>query len=229
MEKSRNLKYNILDFISYLIITFIMGLSFFLLFINIYHYNEVNYVYEKDDEEIFIADELKKEVFVISLKLAAINLENYTENANYSLLVDTNDRINKCVSILNNENLYNNLDKEKMSILDIYEFQENYQNNVVDECLVKQLYGIVDLGDESDIMNNFIKNNIDIILTDVSYVKNNLLNNSSYYFSTNASKNNVFNLYKESYYQIVSSYRKTVNFVDMVAEWYIKSLGGNNE
>lgn len=229
MEKSRNLKYNILDFISYLIITFIMGLSFFLLFINIYHYNEVNYVYEKDDEEIFIADELKKEVSVISLKLAAINLENYTENANYSLLVDTNDRINKCVSILNNENLYNNLDKEKMSILDIYEFQENYQNNVVDECLVKQLYGIVDLGDESDIMNNFIKNNIDIILTDVSYVKNNLLNNSSYYFSTNASKNNVFNLYKESYYQIVSSYRKTVNFVDMVAEWYIKSLGGNNE
>lgn len=229
MEKSRNLKYNILDFISYLIITFIMGLSFFLLFINIYHYNEVNYVYEKDDEEIFIADELKKEVSVISLKLAAINLENYTKNANYSLLVDTNDRINKCVSILNNENLYNNLDKEKMSILDIYEFQENYQNNVVDECLVKQLYGIVDLGDESDIMNNFIKNNIDIILTDVSYVKNNLLNNSSYYFSTNASKNNVFNLYKESYYQIVSSYRKTVNFVDMVAEWYIKSLGGNNE
>ena len=224
MEKSRNLKYNILDFISYLIITFIMGLSFFLLFINIYHYNEVNYVYEKDDEEIFIADELKKEVSVISLKLAAINLENYTKNANYSLLVDTNDRINKCVSILNNENLYNNLDKEKMSILDIYEFQENYQNNVVDECLVKQLYGIVDLGDESDIMNNFIKNNIDIILTDVSYVKNNLLNNSSYYFSTNASKNNVFNLYKESYYQIVSSYRKTVNFVDMVAEGYIKSL-----
>ena len=229
MEKSRNLKYNILDFISYLIITFIMGLSFFLLFINIYHYNEVNYVYEKDDEEIFIADELKKEVSVISLKLAAINLENYTKNANYSLLVDTNDRINKCVSILNNENLYNNLDKEKMSILDIYEFQENYENNVVDECLVKQLYGIVDLGDESDIMNNFIKNNIDIILTDVSYVKNNLLNNSSYYFSTNASKNNVFNLYKESYYQIVSSYRKTVNFVDMVTEWYIKSLGGNNE
>ena len=229
MEKSRNLKYNILDFISYLIITFIMGLSFFLLFINIYHYNEVNYVYEKDDEEIFIADELKKEVSVISLKLAAINLENYTKNANYSLLVDTNDRINKCVSILNNENLYNNIDKEKMSILDIYEFQENYQNNVVDECLVKQLYGIVDLGDESDIMNNFIKNNIDIILTDVSYVKNNLLNNSSYYFSTNASKNNVFNLYKESYYQIVSSYRKTVNFVDMVTEWYIKSLGGNDE
>ena len=112
----------------------------------------------------------------------------FHRNSNYSFLVDTNDRINQCVSILNNENLYNNLDKEKMSILDIYEFQENYENNVVDECLVKQLYGIVDLGDESDIMNNFIKNNIDIILTDVSYVKNNLLNNSSYYFSTNASK-----------------------------------------
>lgn len=216
MAKGENLKFNILDFVSYLIITFIMGLSFFLLFINIYHCNEVNYVYEKDVEEFFVSNELKEEVSAISLKLTTVNLENYTDNSNYSLLVDTNDRINKCVSILNSENLYNSLDKEKMNILDIYEFQENYENNIVDECLVKQLYGIVDLGDESDIMNNFIKNNIDIILTDVSYVKNNLLNNSSYYFSTNASKNNVFNLYKESYYQIVSSYRKTVNFVDMV-------------
>lgn len=229
MAKGENLKFNILDFVSYLIITFIMGLSFFLLFINIYHCNEVNYVYEKDVEEFFVSNVLKEEISAISLKLTTVNLENYTDNSNYSLLVDTNDRINKCVSILNSENLYNSLDKEKMNILDIYEFQENYENNIVDECLVKQLYGIVDLGDESDIMNNFIKNNIDIILTDVSYVKNNLLNNSSYYFSTNASKNNVFNLYKESYYQIVSSYRKTVNFVDMVTEWYIKSLGGNDE
>ena len=49
MAKGENLKFNILDFVSYLIITFIMGLSFFLLFINIYHCNEVNYVYEKDE------------------------------------------------------------------------------------------------------------------------------------------------------------------------------------
>lgn len=228
MEKNKYL-FNILNLISYLIVMFVLGLGFFLFFINIYHYNEVNYVYEKDTEEMLIVDELKKEVNTISLKLGEVNLENYTDNENYLLLVDTNERLNKCISILNSEELYNSLENEVMDILDIYKFQEIYENDVIDECLVKQLYGIVDLGDKSDIMNNFIKNNIDIILTDVSYVKNSLLNNSSYYYSTNSSKNNVFNLYKESYYQIVSSYRKTINFVDMVTEWYIKSLGGNNE
>ena len=134
-----------------------MGLSFFLLFINIYHYNEVNYIYEKDDEEMLVVDELKKEITSISLKLADVNLENYTCNTNYSLLVDANDRINKCVSILNSEKLYSSLDKREMDVSDIYEFQEAYENSVVDECLVKQLYGIVDLGDASDIMNNFVK------------------------------------------------------------------------
>lgn len=229
MVKKDDLKFNLLNFISYLIITFTMGLSFFLLFLNVYHYNEVNHIYLKNGEEILVVDELKTEISNISLKLQEINLSGYINNTNYSLLNDTNERLNTCVSILNSEKLYDSLDKKKMTALDIYEFQENYETEVVNECLVKQLYGISDLGDESDIMNNFIKNNIDTILTDVSYVKNNLLNNSSYYFSTNSSKNNVFDLYKESYYQIVSSYRKTVNFVDMVTDWYITSLGGSNE
>ena len=229
MKKAYVSKFNILNFLSYVIIAFVMGISCFLFFINIYHYNEVNYIYEKDEEEMVVVDELAKEIDSIILKLSNIDLKNYVDNANYSLLVDTNDRINKCISILNDEKFVLSLKKDKMSVIDIYNFQEIYANNIVDECLVKQLYGIVDLGNESDTMNNFVKNNIDIILTDVSYVKNNLLNNSSYYYSTNSSKNNVFNLYKESYYQIVSSYRKTVNFVDMITEWYIDSLGGNNE
>ncbi len=176
-----------------------------------------------------VSDKLKSEVEEISLKLANINLDSYVDKSNYELLIDTSNRLSSCVTILNDEKLYNYLDKKEMNVTDIYNFQELYQSNVVNDCLVKQLYGISDLNDEADIMNNFIKNNIDTILTDVSYVKNSLLNNSSYYFSTYSTKNNVFDLYKESYYQIVSSYRKTVNFVDMVTDWYIDSLGGSNE
>lgn len=229
MRKDEKKKFDVIDFVSYVVLTFVMGISFFLFFINVYHFNEVNYTYVKTAEEMSVSNELKSEVENISLKLADVNLDEYKEQSNYQLLVDTSDRLNKCVVILENEKIYNSLNQKEMKAIDIYNFQELYQNDVVNECLVKQLYGISDLNGEADIMNDFMKNNIDTILTDMSYVKNNLLNNSSYSFSTNSSKNNVFDLYKESYYQVVSSYRKTVNFVDMVANWYIKSLGGTNE
>lgn len=229
MIKEEKKQISLLNFIAYLITSVILGIAFFLLFLNIYHYNEVNYVYEKSDEEIAVSKELKSELEIVSTKLAAVNIENYSSSSNYQVLVDTNERLNKCLTILNNEKLHNQLEKKEMTIVDIYDFQEAYQNEVVNECLVKQLYGISDLNEDSDIMNNFIRNNIDMVLTDVSYVKNNLLNNSSYYIVTNSSKNNIFDLYKESYYQIVTSYRKTINFVDMVADWYINSLGGTNE
>lgn len=213
--------------VSYIIITIVLGFAFFLFFINLYHMNEVNTKYIKSDEELVVSQDIKKEISIIESKLNDVDLDLYVDKDNYELLSDTATRLNSCVNILKDEKLYNSMDKKEMSMLDIYKFQEDYENIIVNECLVKQLYGISNFNNKEDVMNKFIKSNVDTLLTDVSYVKNNLLNNSSYYFTTNSAKINVFDLNKESYYQIISSYRKSVNFVDMITDWYINSLGGN--
>lgn len=213
--------------VSYIIITIVLGFAFFLFFINLYHMNEVNTKYIKSDEELVVSQDIKKEISIIESKLNDVDLDLYVDKDNYELLSDTATRLNSCVNILKDEKLYNSMDKKEMSMLDIYKFQEDYENIIVNECLVKQLYGISNFNNKEDVMNKFIKSNVDTILTDVSYVKNNLLNNSSYYFTTNSAKINVFDLNKESYYQIISSYRKSVNFVDMITDWYINFLGGN--
>lgn len=213
--------------VSYIIITIVLGFAFFLFFINLYHMNEVNTKFIKSDEELVVSQDIKKEISIIESKLNDVDLDLYVDKDNYELLSDTATRLNSCVNILKDEKLYNSMDKKEMSMLDIYKFQEDYENIIVNECLVKQLYGISNFNNKEDVMNKFIKSNVDTILTDVSYVKNNLLNNSSYYFTTNSAKINVFDLNKESYYQIISSYRKSVNFVDMITDWYINSLGGN--
>ena len=189
--------------------------------------NEVNTKYIKSDEELVVSQDIKKEISIIESKLNDVDLDLYVDKDNYELLSDTATRLNSCVNILKDEKLYNSMDKKEMSMLDIYKFQEDYENIIVNECLVKQLYGISNFNNKENVMNKFIKSNVDTILTDVSYVKNNLLNNSSYYFTTNSAKINVFDLNKESYYQIISSYRKSVNFVDMITDWYINALGGN--
>lgn len=212
---------------SYIIIAIVLGFSFFLFFINLYHMNEVNTKYIKSNEELVVSQDIKKEISIVENKLNNVDLTLYMDKDNYELLSDTATRLNSCVNILKDEKLYDSMDKKEMSMLDIYKFQEDYENIIVNECLVKQLYGISNFNNKEDIMNRFIKSNIDTILTDVSYVKNNLLSNSSYYFTTNSAKVNVFDLNKESYYQIISSYRKSVNFVDMITDWYINSLGGN--
>ena len=225
VEKKDNI--DVFYVVSYIIITIVLGFAFFLFFINLYHMNEVNTEYIKSDEELVVSQDIKKEISIIENKLNNVDLTLYMDKDNYELLSDTATRLSSCVSILKDEKLYDGMDKKEMSMLDIYKFQEDYENIIVNECLVKQLYGISNFNNKEDVMNKFIKNNVDTILTDVSYVKNNLLNNSSYYFTTNSVKANVFDLNKESYYQIISSYRKSVNFVDMITDWYINSLGGN--
>ena len=49
-----------------------------------------------------------------------------------------------------------------------------FQNEIVDGCLVKQLYTMTEDNDNKDILP-FIKNDIDILLASMSYVEDNLL------------------------------------------------------
>ena len=62
---------------------------------------------------------------------------------------------------------------------------------------------------------------IDILLANMSYVEDNLLDNSSYKFSSNFSKTNIYNAKQESYYQVVNSYRRVIDLVNIVSDHYV--------
>ena len=113
------------------------------------------------------------------------------------------------------------MSKKKIDINDVYILQKKYQNNVVNECLVKQLY---DLVDEDGMLfgktKPFIKDNINQLRYSSDYLKNNLKNNSSYFFNSDNSKLNVFDVTKDSYFQVLVYYRQSIQFVKDISIWY---------
>lgn len=204
---------NYLGLLAYTITGLIFGFAFFLLFLNIYHTSEVNSKYVKSSEEIDAYNEFSGSLTLLKNKIDKINLNDEKK-------INISNRLNSCIKSLSNEEFLNYVKKKKMDDLDIYQMKNVFQNEIVDGCLVKQLYTMAEDNDNKDILP-FIKNDIDILLANMSYVEDNLLDNSSYKFSSNFSKTNIYNAKQESYYQVVNSYRRVVDLVNIVSDYYV--------
>lgn len=204
---------NYLGLLAYTITGLIFGFAFFLLFLNIYHTSEVNSKYVKSSEEIDAYNEFSGSLTLLRNKIDKINLNDEKK-------INISNRLNSCIKSLSNEEFLNYVKKKKMDDLDIYQMKNVFQNEIVDGCLVKQLYTMTEDNDNKDILP-FIKNDIDILLANMSYVEDNLLDNSSYKFSSNFSKTNIYNAKQESYYQVVNSYRRVVDLVNIVSDYYV--------
>lgn len=204
---------NYLGLLAYTITGLIFGFAFFLLFLNIYHTSEVNSKYVKSSEEIDAYNEFSGSLTLLKNKIDKINLNDEKK-------INISNRLNSCIKSLSNEEFLNYVKKKKIDDLDIYQMKNVFQNEIVDGCLVKQLYTMTEDNDNKDILP-FIKNDIDILLANMSYVEDNLLDNSSYKFSSNFSKTNIYNAKQESYYQVVNSYRRVVDLVNIVSDYYV--------
>lgn len=204
---------NYLGLLAYTITGLIFGFAFFLLFLNIYHMSEVNSKYVKSSEEIDAYNEFSDNLTLLKNKIDKINLNDEKQ-------INISNRLNSCVKSLNNEEFLNYVKKKKIDDLDIYQMKNVFQNEIVDGCLVKQLYTMTEDNDNKEVLP-FIKNDIDILLASMSYVEDNLLDNSSYKFSSNFSKTNIYNAKQESYYQVVNSYRRVIDLVNIVSDHYV--------
>lgn len=204
---------NYLGLLAYTITGLIFGFAFFLLFLNIYHTSEVNSKYVKSSEEIDVYNDFLGNLTLLKNKIDKINLNDEKQ-------INISNRLNSCVKSLNNEEFLNYVKKKKIDDLDIYQMKNVFQNEIVDGCLVKQLYTMTEDNDNKEVLP-FIKNDIDILLASMSYVEDNLLDNSSYKFSSNFSKTNIYNAKQESYYQVVNSYRRVIDLVNIVSDHYV--------
>ena len=213
--------------VGYIIVGLVFGLCFFLLFLNFYHYNEVNYYYYKNEDDKNLSLKLRKQLKVIEDNINSFDFDSYSGNEDIYNLSDMGSRLDLCVKKINNSDLFKLLDKEKILISDVYNLQQSYEEDIVNSCLIKQLHGLNALYENNEFKIDslekvlpFMELNIMHLKDDNNYVKNNIKNNSSYYFSNNSSKLSVFNMTRDSYYEVISSYKKSINFIENVSVFY---------
>lgn len=203
----RQLLLEYLYIVGYSIVGFVFGISFFLLFINLYHCVEVNGVYKKNNYEL---NSYKR----IEDVLNKINKNIYTNSSNNSNSIS--DKLKTCVNIISDSDTYTLMSKKNITIRDVYMLQQNLQDNIINECLIKQIYPITNKKYDNNIINDYnllLKNNIDMLRYRNNYLLDNVKNNSSYYFSSDNFKMNVFDVTKDNYYEVMSLYTDSLDLL----------------
>lgn len=213
------------NIIAYSITGIVFGFSFFLLFINFYHYKDVNTTYKKQDSDFKINQILKTKLEKINDNANSFNPNVYKGSENVYSLSSIKSRLNICVSKINNDELTKILDKKVIDIKDVYDMQQFYQINIANECLVKQLYEVSTLSDKFQIsglsnVSPFMEDNINNLIKSSDYLQRVIKNNSSYYFSSNSNKIDLYDQTKDSYYALLNNYTEAVDFIYDVSLWY---------
>lgn len=222
-----------LRIIAYTVTGLIFGLAFFLLFLNFYHYKELNTTYTKSDTDLIASTNIKNDMAIVTTNISTFDMNTYVGKDDLYSLASVKSRLELCVKNINNEEALALIDKKTVNIQDVYRLQQLYQTNVANECLVKQLYDLTPTDGTSTIkinsLNNmapFFKDDIDELLVATTYIQSSIKNNSSYTFSSDSAKLNILDPTKDSYFQIVSAYQKASTFVKDVSNWFKKVAGG---
>lgn len=217
--------------IGYTITGLVFGFAFFLLFINFYHYQEIN---EKADVSKYNQTNKKlviEKVDTIKKNINVYSQNKYKGNLNVYGLNNAKIKLQQCVEIIESDEVMKYLEKEEMELLDVYNFSRVMKNEVLNDCLVMQARtifytdSIEEFPDVQDI-KPFVDISTKSLTDSVSFVQSNIENADHYYFSTNVNKINFFNLVEDSYYDLVNKYQITLDLLVEISSWYKDAVEG---
>ncbi len=220
-----------INILGYVITGLIFGIAFFLLLFNFYHSKEVSTTFTKGDDYVDVYTKNISTIEQIKNNINSFNANNYRGRKDQLDLVSIKSRLDMCVSSFESTKANDIFKKKEVGVLDVYNLISYYQSDIINDCITLQIYGlsnyISNLNSNSfELIKPFIENNATILSSDLDYVKRNLQNNSSYSFSSDYDKINIFNLTRDSYTRVESSYQNSINLVLEVSKWFNKLIGG---
>lgn len=213
------------NLIAYTITGLIFGLSFFLIFINFYHMEEINTPADVSAYNATNKQLINDKIATIKNNISVYDQSSYTGSLNIYGLNTAKIKLEECVKALESEELVKYFDQNTVYVKDVYDFSIDFKNIVLNDCLVMQLKSMFSTATIATLPNyNIIKPyvdlNIDNLLDSSSYVQSNLENVDHYYFSTDINKANFFDLTEDSYADIMNTYQNSLDLLVEVSNWY---------
>ncbi len=209
----------------------IFGLAFFLLFINFYHYKEINTKIDFSEKLSAEQQEANQKLEQIKNNLNTYNQYSYTGSENIFDLNNMQIRMNSCVTIFEGEEAQNYFKKTTYSLKDVYDFTMFYQNEIYNNCVIMQLnvFGsddtVFDVGSLNEI-RPFVADTISTLNIPTEYIIKNIENADMYHFSSDNNKTTVFNLNSTSFNKTMQSYQATLDLLVDLSNWYKNMVVG---
>lgn len=202
-------------------------LSGFMIFINLYHYQEIRY---KIGNEYALSEEyLNNKNKIKTLKEKVNNIkENTIDTKDYFIYSQTKIKLNACFDSLSESNFYN-MNSTTVNVEDIYKYN-NDLSGLQHKCLFEVDYaidkGIKDY--KSDIKYDLsadVEESRNNIIFYNEYLKNQLLSNGNYYFSTENSKVSIYNQNLNFYNLTIRNYSTLFEETEKLTNWFLEEFG----
>lgn len=212
----------------------LIGIAFgyccFYLLLNIYHYQEIRRTAYIDFENDIAIKEVDTILNNIDESIAKLSPNQYKGSLPYNTAFNIGKRLQICTNSFRNETFKELRDKKEIDIVDVYNFRKSFSSDVLNDCIVYQLYDFTVEGainDEYIIENRkLLKSYMDDLLQDTAYLEKDLESNSEYFYNTDIVSAMVKNDTRDGFYEVLSSYRRSLKFLELIAEWYESRIGG---
>ena len=210
---------------AYTITGLIFGLSFFLLFINFYHMQELAETVDVSSYNDTNKATVESKIETIRNNISVYNQSTYTGSLNIYGLNTVQLKLQDCLETLESEDMMKYFELDEIGINDSYNFTLDFKNKILNDCLVMQVKSMfntdtVAMLPNFNIIKPYVELNLDTLLDSTNYVQSNIENSDHYYFSTETNKANFFNLVDDSYSDVMNSYQNSLDLLVEISNWY---------
>ncbi len=216
---------------NYALMGLVFGFAFFYLLSNAYHYLEIRKDFYADDNTQLLFNKINEKMDHITQNISKFNSTTYSGNLSSNRMLAIQSNLQTCVQKFNNETIQSIQDMKKISIIDVYRLRESYENDIFNDCIVYNLHWTTTVTKENFNSSYLIQNQpliqlyIESLRTETSYLKKDLINNSSYFYNTSAASFIKHNT-KDGFYEVMSSYNKAASFVEYISDWFAGEVEG---
>lgn len=222
-----------LKIINYALIGLVFAFASFYLLSNAYHYLEIRKDFITDFNNQPLVLDFEEKMQNVSKNISSFSTSNYKGNVNINQMQVIYYNLKACTESFKNETIKSMKEKNKITIIDVYQLRESYENDILSSCIVNNLYWTTTI-DAATFNSSYLINNKDMVqlyvnslLDETSYLKKDLLNNSSYFFNTSIASSSIKDNTKDGFYEVMGAYSNAASFVEFVSEWFKNEVEGN--
>lgn len=216
--------------LAYSLIGLLFAYSAFYLIANIYHYQEIRKTYDKNIVEIDNYKKIKNNINKIKDNIT-VDSNNYTEETSLSVKQLRNN-LSNCLTYLDNDYFKDLKSKEKVDIKDVENLRAVVSNDVINGCLIENIYYITYQNEYNmnflEFNNQIIKSHIDSLNNQLYYINRDIQNNSSFYFNTKFINNNNYDKVGDHFNNLLDIYKESSDLVLIISDKYNKEVTNND-
>ena len=220
-----------LKIISYTLLGLVFAFSSFYLLVNLYHYFELRKDFVADIGNQNLVLNVVEKLDQVQININKFNSTTYKGKVSTNKMIKIKQNIEACMKGINNDEFQKLKTSNRVTILDVYRLREAYENDIYNGCIINNLYWLVDA--DKDLNSTYLSNNKDLIINHVealknatSYLKKDLINNSSYFFNTSVASSTVKDNTRDGYYEVMDAYTLAADFVLYISNWFSMEVGG---